>query len=207
MAPMIDIQKIIQSLNSIDISKIDAAAILAVISKRRDILISLLLIIVTLIFVRHIFISANQKKNASQNELTLLEEKQKTALILEEKQKELAKLAENIPNGFPTETEVIKAVVGIVEKHGVKVLFYNPKDAKIEEHFSVQTVDFIFESTYGQMLDAIKSIEQSKTNLQINFWKNSTANTYQYNSRNAAKKDDTDTLRWEISVSSIKVKK
>lgn len=203
---MIDIQKILQSLSSIDISKIDAASALTVVSKRRDILISTILILATFFAVRYIVVSANEKKNSSQTELTQLEEKQKTALALEAKQKEFATFQQNTPNGFQTETEVIKAVVGLAESYGVKVLFYNPKDATEEESYTIQTVDFVFESSFEAMLQTLRAIEKSKINLQINSWKNSAATAYRYDMRGVAKKTDGDVLQWEASISSIKVK-
>ncbi len=204
---MINILKLIQSLNSIDLSKFDAKLALTIISKRRDILIIIVAVIATIFSVRHIFVIANGRRSTAQSELSELETKQKTALAFEAKQKEFNEFLQKVPNGFSTETEVIKAVVGIAENHGIRVLFYNPKEARSEENFEVQAVDFVFESSFEQMVKTIKAIEKNSVNLQINSWKNTSTTSYRYDMRPTPKNNDNNVLQWEISVSSIKVKK
>ncbi|HOD12238.1 MAG TPA: hypothetical protein PKO44_04015 [Candidatus Omnitrophota bacterium] len=204
---MINIPNLIQSLNSIDLSKFDAKLAMTILSKRRDILIIIITVVVMIFSVRHIFAMANERKSTAQSELSELETKQKTALAFEAKQKEFDDFQQKIPDGFSTETEVIKSVVGIAENYGVRVLFYNPKEARKEESFALQTVDFVFESSFEQMLNTVKAIERNSVNLQINSWKNTSTTSYRYDMRATPKTSDNNVLQWEISVSSIKVKK
>lgn len=204
---MIDIPRLIQSLNSIDISKFDAKLALTIASKRRDILIIIILAVGTFISVRNILVMFNERKATAQSELSELETKQKTALLFEATQEKFDDFHQKIPDGFSTETEIIKSVVRIAENHGVRILFYNPKEAIAEEIFTVKAVDFIFESSFEQMLKTIRAIEKNPVNLQINSWKNVSTTVSRYDIRATSRKGDDNAIQWEISVSSIKVKK
>jgi hypothetical protein len=185
-----------------DLSQIDFKNVQASLSKRVDILTNIALILATIFIVRYVFIETEGKITTINSNLTQLEEKQTTVVELEKQKKAMDSLLKTLPEGFSTETEIIKKVIGLAADHDVTVTFYTPTQAKIEELYTTQTIRFIFESSYTQMLALVRAIEQNKKNLRLNSWKKETASQYRQNMKGQKTAQKENIIKWEISLSS-----
>ena len=192
-------------VSNLDISKIDIKSIQESLARRKDILIDIIIIIVTVFAIRYILSMNTDRTNTLAQELTRLEEKQASAIALEKTQTDFDTFKKNIPEGFTTETEIIRTILDLAQGQGVKVVDYVPAASQDEEYFSVQNVSFIFESSYAQMIKLVRLIEKNEKNLRITSWTNNAKESNRQNA-NTKTEDDINIIKWQISIGSTLIK-
>lgn|GEM_PF-1369391 len=192
----------LKSLSNFDLNQIDAKLVLEALAKRKDILIITILIGVTIFASYYLFNISKINNAAIQDDLAKLEEKQTAAIEFEKQKNRLENVQKTIPQGFEKETEIIKKIIDLASEENVKVVFYSPGEPKNEKDYSLQVVDFIFESSYDQMLTLINAIEKNKENLRILSWKNEPGAHEQQVRRGQKTVYNNDAVTWKISVSS-----
>lgn len=188
-------------LSNIDLSKIDTKSIQASLVRRKDILIDLILIVVT-IFVVQSLLKTNESRTKTLNqELAQLEEKKKSVTAFEKTQTDFDALKKTIPIGFETETEIIRTVLNLAQAQGVKVLDYTPTASLADEYSSVQNVNFIFESSYPQILKFMQSIEKNEENLFITSWASNAKEVYDKKITTEPAVDE-NIIQWKVTIGS-----
>ncbi len=188
-----------------DMSQINVQSIRETLDHRKDIFINSILVLTTLFGMHYYWKVSNDKMAAMKNEMAALEEKQKTAIMLEDAKKRLDALIKVTPQGFPTETEIIKGIINLAATHNVDVIFYTPTGSQKENYYTIQTINFTLASTYANMLSLMQALEKNKENLRINTWKNSAGSASQRNARNKTIAQEEEAMGWEISVSSTRL--
>jgi hypothetical protein len=190
---------------NVDISQIDFKPIRESLSNRTDTFLNIFFVLATLWGLHHLWGISNIQMTTIKTEIAELEVKQKTAIALEDKKKSFATFQKTIPQGFATETEIIKKVIDLATARKVNVIFYSPTLPVNEKYYLIQTINFIFESTYADMLSLVQALEKNKENLYINSWKKNNDNRYQQFMGNKKTAQKTETFKWEISVSSTRL--
>jgi len=191
----------IGSISKINLN-LDLNLILKGLQKRIDILVNILLILGTLFAAYYFYALNNSKADMIKKELANLEEKQTAAIELEKQKTNFKNLQQTIPQGFVTETEIIKKVLELAEINNVDVVFYTPTASKTEPFYFTQTIDFIFKSSFAQIIMLVRAIEKNKENLRIISWKSETKGQEQQNFGNKKTSQDDNNIKWKISVSS-----
>lgn len=188
-------------ISNIDLSKIDAKSIQDSLIRRKDILIDLILIFVTVFAIQTLLKTSEGRVKTLSQELAQLEEKQRSATTFEKTKADFDALRKTIPAGFETETEIIRTVLNLAQAQGVKVLDYTPTASLADEYSSVQNVNFVFESSYPQILTFIQSIEKNKENLFIISWTSNTGEAYD---RKITKEPtaDENIVQWKVTIGS-----
>jgi len=191
----------INSLSKINLN-IDVNMITKILQKRTDFLINTLLVLATIFAIYYSYTFNNSKTDAMKQELADLEEKKTAASDLEKKQAKLDEFKKKVPQGLKTETEIIKKILELAELNGVTVVFYTPTALKEEKGYSIQAVDFIFESSFAQMIMLLRAIERNKENLRVTYWKNETTGQEGQRFGNKKPAQNDNNIKWRISVSS-----
>lgn len=191
----------INSLSKISLN-LDINVIVKILQKRTDFLINALLVLATIFAVYYSFTLNSSKTDTIKKDLVDLEEKKSAANDLEKKQAKLDEFKKTVPQGIKTETEIIKKVVELARLNDVNVVFYTPTTLKDQKNYSIQTVDFIFESSFSQMIMLLRAIEKNKENLRVIYWKNDTAGQEEQGFGNKKSVKNDNNIKWKISASS-----
>jgi len=206
MKPMANLLEKLKSIDINSLSKInvnlDVKSLEECFRKRTDILINVIVVVLAIGLSYYFYTSANAKTAMINQELTTLGEKQTAAIELEGQKTKLNNFTKATPQGFAAETEIIKKVVELAESKNITVVFYTPTASQNEKFYLIQTVDFIFESSFAQMIDLLRAIEENKENLRIVFWKNENSNQEREGFGNKKKVIDENIIKWKISVTS-----
>ena len=189
-----------------DFSQFDFKSFRESLIRRKDILIDIILIVVTIFAVRYLFMFRSDKMHMTQSTLSQLEEKQKAAGALEKEEENLAAFKKNLPEGLATETEIIKTILGLAQAQSINVIDYTPADPQMTEYYSIQSVNFTLESSYAEMITLVRLIEKYKKNLRIDSLKKEAAGETPGRNQQTAEAGQNSVIRWRISVSSITVK-
>lgn len=208
---MIDLKKIIQNLQEIDLNKIDLNVDLKTIDmqsiqnnllKRKDILINTVIILATLFVVNGIF--SNQKKESRniENQIKELEEKSIVIKTYEAREKKLNEFLEKSQKGYLGATAVINAVSEIAQSRDIKILSFVPDKLKTFDDYTEQTVKFIFSGSFENALRFVHKIETYENNFRIDMWRKEdpTKNTFE------PQEIDDDFISWEMIITSINLK-
>ncbi len=206
---MADIKEIIDKLQKIDIKDIKAAidmqAVQDTLLKRKDLVIDVFLIIVTLFVINFIFSSRQKTSQEMTLKIKNLEKKSVTIQVYENRTKKLDKLIDSAAKGFSSPTTIINAISEITQKLNIKISSFNPDKLENLDEYTKQTVKFNFSGTFQNMLQLIYQIENYKRNLRIDSWSREKGNP------GLLKVNDEDLVNsiisWKMSITSIELKK
>jgi len=139
--------------------------------KRKDILINIALVIVTLWGVNTILKNKTAETDRLKTEIEELAEKA-DAIIDYEKQKKINSAFDaNTPKGFEGFTDLINKVSVLANSANVQILSFNPEEAERTDSFVREKVRFsIFAENYQNMLSFVQGIETAEEGLRIDYW-------------------------------------
>ena len=100
-----------KNLKNINLSQIDIKVVLKALTKRKDILIIVILAGTTFCASYYLFNINNNNADAIKEDLKKLEEKQTAVVEFEKQKNQLEKVKKAIPQGFEKETEIIKRII------------------------------------------------------------------------------------------------
>ncbi len=187
----IDIKDIERSLKNIDMKTLQDDLI-----KRKDIVFDIILIFATFFGAQFLWTNTQRSISQIKQEISHLEEKNQTILILENNKQEINEFMNNFPQGFPSFTAVIDRVSVLADEANVTIASFKPKTPDENELFTIYQVEFSMTTPqYQDITKLIKKIEESEQNMRIDTW---SAKTEQQRGQEETKK-----IIYHVIISSI----
>jgi len=209
---------ILQKLNSVkveDIKNIDVSQLKDNVTKRPDILINIILVIVTLFVASHLHSNRGNENKRLKSEV----EKAKKTLItvnqLTKTKEKFDKLIKNFPEPL-TEEALIKLLSGFAVKHSIQVISFSPAEKKIYSHWETDSLNLkLSTDNYKNYLKFIKDIENDPHTIRVTSWSikpqnASSGSSYRgrrRSSRSAAVAVDSNIIESNIKIEHITLKK
>ena len=141
--------------------------------RRKDVLINIALICLTIWGANAILKNKNTETTQLKTEIEELTKKTDAIVDYEKQEKIKNDFVTNAPKGFDGFTNIIDKVSVLANEANVQILSFDPDAAGKNDFFVLEKVGFLISADrYRNMLSFVKKVETAEESLRIDYWSN-----------------------------------